>query len=95
MNFQLSRRVVKIALILRVLAFQSLVTSCRSSMESDTHLSDTFFKNASDFNKILAMLSQDHHIQRIDFDFVTLDRVGERDKPSMSSPRSMFSGYNC
>ena len=67
------RRVAKMALILSVAPFQLVVTSCRSGVGPETRLSDTFVKHADDFNNILALLSQDRHIQRIDLDFVTLD----------------------
>jgi hypothetical protein len=89
MNIQLSRRVVKAALVFSVLAFQSLLTSCRSSVGSDTYLTGVFFKDASDFNRILAMLSQDPHIQRIDLDFVTLDTgaLWKEGDPAFSNQR--------
>lgn len=69
----LSHRVVGLALILNLLALQAFLISCRSRVESDVRLSRLLDENASDFNQILEMLSQDRHIQRIDFDFVTLD----------------------
>lgn len=73
MKFPLRHKLARMISIICVLALQSFLTSCRSPHDSDVYLSRAFNENSSVFTRILAMLSEDRHVDRIDYDFVTVD----------------------